>query len=246
MKVEYFAASYKRPERSPTQVLYPFVSLVVRESEVDEYERNGNRVIPVPDSAQGNVARVKNYILDHLWKDDVDCVVLMDDDCRGIFRWVKQKKKRFTPEELMEFGESSAILCEDYGFKLWGVNCVPDKGAYREHTPFATQLFCGSPLHGHLRNGIRYDERLPLKEDYDITLQHIREFGGAFRVNYAFYDVKQAEQVGGCATYRNTEREREQFEALRRKWGSRVITRDPGSRRSFDFNPILKSPRKGV
>lgn len=33
---------------------------------------------------------------------------------------------------------------------------------------------------------------------------------------------------------------------LQKKWGSNIIKRDNKSKRGFDFNPILKTPLKGV
>jgi len=245
MKVKFFAPSYKRPEKSITQKTYPFVKLVVRESDKDDYLANGNDIVVVPDSAQGNVCRIRNYILDNL-ADDCDYVILMDDDCKGIYRWENQTKILFKQDELIEFCEQMSILCNDWGYKFWGLNCVGDKGSYREHTPFGTLQYIGSPFHAHFKNEIRYDENLPLKEDYDITLQHIRKYGGCLRVNFANYDVKQAEQTGGCATYRNLAKEKEQFELLQKKWGSKVIKQDKKSKRSFDFNPIMKCPIKGI
>lgn len=244
MKVKFYAPSYKRPQKSITQINYPFVKLVVRESDAEEYLQNGNDIQVVPDSAQGNVCRIKNYILNNYF--DCDCMVLLDDDCRGIYRWQKQKKIKIEGDDLIEFAESGAILCNDYGFKFWGMNCIPDKGAYREHTPFSTFQFIGGPFQGHLKNNLRYDETLPLKEDYDMTLQHIKKYKGCLRINYAHYDVKQAEQTGGCATYRNNTREKEQFELLQKKWGKGIVTADKQSKRGFDFNPILKIPIKGV
>ena len=59
-------------------------------------------------------------------------------------------------------------------------------------------------------------------------------------------DVKQAKQAGGCATYRTNEKEKEQFLLLQRKWGGKIVKKDKGSRRSFDFNPIIHIPIKGV
>jgi hypothetical protein len=245
MKVKFFAPSYKRPEKSITQINYPFIKLVVRESDAEEYTQNGNDIIVVPDSAQGNLCKIRNYILDNFFQ-DCDCIVLMDDDCKGVYRWDGQKKIKFEGEQLIEFAEHMAILCEDYGFKFWGLNCVQDKGAYREHTPFGTLQYIGGPFQAHLINSIRYDERLPLKEDYDITLQHIKENGGCLRINFANYDVKQAEQSGGCATYRNIQKETEQFDLLQKKWGSKIVQRDSMSKRKFDFNPILRIPLRGV
>ena len=245
MKIKFFAPSYKRPEKSITQKTYPFVKLVVKESEAQEYIDNGNDIIIVPDEAQGNLCRIRNYILDNLFE-DADCLILLDDDCKGIYRWENQKKVKFEPEELLEFVEQMSILCNDFGFKFWGLNCVQDKGAYREHTPFGTLQYIGGPFQAHLKNDIRYDLELPLKEDYDITLQHIKKHGGCLRVNFANYDVKQAEQAGGCATYRNVQKETEQFELLQKKWGSKIIQKDNSSRRKFDFNPVLKVPLKGI
>jgi len=245
MKVKFFAPSYKRPEKSITQITYPFIKLVVKKSEAQEYIDNGNDIVIVPDEAQGNLCRIRNYILDNLFE-DADCLILLDDDCKGIYRWENQKKIKFEPDELLEFSEQMAILCDDFGFKFWGLNCVQDKGAYREYTPFGTLQYIGGPFQAHLKNEIRYDLDLPLKEDYDITLQHIKKHGGCLRINFANYDVKQAEQAGGCATYRNVQKETEQFELLQKKWGSKIIVKDNKSKRKFDFNPILKVPLKGV
>lgn len=70
--------------------------------------------------------------------------------------------------------------------------------------------------------------------------------GGVLRFNAYYYICKQAEQIGGCATYRNVGAEKRQFELLQRKWGSDIIKMDRSSKRGFDFNPIMKSPIKGV
>lgn len=246
MRVKFFAPSYKRPEKSITQQNYPQVQLVVRESEADEYRSNGNDIVVCPDSAQGNLCRVRNWMLDNLM-DDADCMVLLDDDCSGIKVYQNQQAVQLSPDELTEACEGWAMLCQEWGFHFWGLNCTPDKGAYREYTPFGTLQYIGGPFQAHMASSqIRYDEDLPLKEDYDITLQHILQHGGCLRINFAHYSVKQAEQAGGCATYRNLDREKQQFFALQKKYGKDVIKRDQGSKRSFDFNPILKVPLKGM
>ena len=117
MRIKFFAPSYKRPEKSITQKTYPFVKLVVKESESLEYIDNGNDIVIVPDSAQGNLCRIRNYILDNFFE-DADCLILLDDDCKGIYRWQDQKKIKFNPEELLEFTEQMTILCDEFGFKF--------------------------------------------------------------------------------------------------------------------------------
>ena len=64
-------------------------------------------------------------------------------------------------------------------------------------------------------------------------------------------DFKQYKQtkintVGGCATYRNLQREKEQFKLLQDKWGNKIIKKDKNSKKNYDINPILKSPILGV
>jgi len=246
MRIKIFAPSYKRPEKSITQITYPFVKLVVRESEAEEYLANGNDIIVCPDQAQGNLCRVRNWILDTQFNDDTDCIILIDDDCKAISRWENQKKVKFNEKELLKFCEQKSLLCKELGFKFWGLNCVEDKGAYREYTPFGFLQYIGGPFQAHLKSELRYDEELPLKEDYDFTLQNIKKYGGCLRVNFANYNVKQSEQIGGCADYRNLAYEKEQFFALQKKWGKDIIKKDKGSKRSFDYNPIMKVPIKGV
>lgn len=246
MKIRIVAPSYKRPEKSITQINYPSVKLVVRESEAEEYKKNGNDIIVCPDSAQGNISRVRNWILDNLL-DDVDCLIILDDDCKEISRWQDQTNTKLEEEELIKFCQQTSLVCKELGFKLWGLNTVTDKGAYREYTPFSFIQFIGCPFHAHIKGTeLRYDEDLPLKEDYDFTLQNIKKYKGCLRVNYANYNVKQSEQEGGCANIRSLKKEKQQFFALQKKWGKDIIKRDKQSKRSFDYNPIMKVPIKGV
>ncbi len=246
MKVSIYAPSYKRPQKSITQIIYPDVKIVVCESQAEEYKKNGNDIVVCPDSAQGNLCRIRNWILDNLYKDS-DCIIILDDDCSFIGYYNNQINHKFNNDELIEFCESSAILCDEMSYKFWGLNCVTDKGAYREYTPFGFTQYIGGPFQAHLKDSkLRYDEELSLKEDYDMTLQHIHKYGGCLRINYAHYNVKQAEQVGGCATYRNLNEEKRQFKLLQHKWGKDIIKEDKQSKRGFDFNPILKIPINGV
>jgi hypothetical protein len=193
MKIGYFSPSYKRPQKSITQIKYPFVKLIVKQSEAKEYLENKNDIITCPDDAQGNIAKIRNYILDKYLK-DFDAIVIIDDDCNGIGYWEKQKYNVLNEIDLQEFFESMYILTKEFDFKLFGFNCVMDKGAYREHTPFSTTKFIGAPCSMILKgNECRYDEEIPLKEDYDFTLQNLKKYKGVLRANFASYDVYKFE-----------------------------------------------------
>ena len=86
-----------------------------------------------------------------------------------------------------------------------------------------------------------------------MTLQNMNKYRGALRLNKYHYVCRQSEQKGGCAMYRNMEREKEQFELLRKKWGSKIVRLDTSNkgrskknRKYIDYNPIIKIPIKGI
>lgn len=106
---------------------------------------------------------------------------------------------------------------------------------------------------GRVLNGAEALERLRIKEDYDMTLQNCNKYRGCLRVNSYFYDCKQSKQAGGCATYRNYQRETEQLELLQKKWGKSIVKIDnvvnqnaKRAKKNIDYNPIIRIPIKGV
>ena len=257
LKISICVPSYKRPKVETLNYL-PFAQVWVAASECDEYKRvNPNaEIVKVPDSVQGNVCRVKNYILDdQLVKHDYDVCVLLDDDYKGVYHWQALTKHLVTADEFLSFIEENTRIADEWGTKFWGLNINQDKQVYREYAPFSTVSFIGGPFQAVLKgNPLRYDERLPLKEDYDFTLQNLNEYRKVVRLNSYFYSVKQAEQAGGCATYRNFEKEQSQLNLLQRKWGDSIIKADNADRShnlknkktKIDFNPVMNSPIKGI
>ena len=264
MRISMNCPSYKRPKVKTLEYI-PFCKVWVDPSEADEYRRanpqHKENIIECPPGVQGNVARVRNYILDHEFEAGADVVVLVDDDMKAIAYYESPpgekfgyKRNKLSSEDILPFIERYSRLCDEFGFKMWGVNCNKDAMSYSQQTPFSTMAFLGGPFQCFLKgNECRYDEELPLKEDYDMLIQNCQKYRGVLRVNKYHYDVKQATQAGGCATMRNYERELQQLEALRKKWGSRIVKIDRSNKgktkkkkENFDFNPIIKIPIKGV
>ena len=85
-----------------------------------------------------------------------------------------------------------------------------------------------------------------------MTLQQCNKYRGCLRLNFLTYNVKQSEQKGGCASYRTLMREKEQFELLRKKWGSEIVREDKSHKghskkqKRFDYNPVIKVPIDGI
>ena len=234
MNISVNCPSYKRPKVETLEYL-PFCKVWVDNKEYEKYcEANPkykDNIISCPDGIQGNVSRIRNYILDEEFKNGADVVCIIDDDLKGIYHFENEdgyayKEKLVTSDEFIEFIEKNTILCNEFGFKLWGVNLNKDALNYKHCLPFNTKAIILGPFSCHIKGSeIRYDEKLPLKEDYDMTLQQCNKYRGCLRINKFFYDCKQSKQAGGCATYRNYEKEMEQLELLQKKWGKKIVIR---------------------
>ena len=264
MNISVNCPSYKRTKVETLKYL-PFCKVWVCESEYESYinanPEHKENIIPCRKGVQGNLCRIRNHILDTEFENGADVVLIVDDDMKYVGYYENQIggtygyiKNRVETEDFLPFIEKYSRLCDEFGFKFWGLNCNIDARSYMQYTPFSTVSYIGGPFQCFLKgNELRYDESLPLKEDYDMTLQNCNKYRGCLRLNKYHYAVKQATQAGGCAAYRNYEREQQQLEALRRKWGSRIVKIDTTNKgktkkvkAKIDFNPIIRIPIKGV
>lgn len=246
--------SYKRP-RVETLDYLPMAKVFVDHSEYDDYVENnpeGSNIVSCPEGVQGNVARIRNYILDTEFEKGADVVCILDDDMKGLYYWENTVAHLVEPEMFEHFIYKYTVMAIDMGVYYWGVNINKDKQVYNELSPFSFLRFIGGPFGCHLAGSeLRYDEALPLKEDYDMTIQHLNKYRRVLRVNKFYYDVRQSTNVGGCASIRSFRREKQQFRALQEKWGSNIVRQDKTDKsnkdqRSMDYNPIIRVPIKGV
>lgn len=256
MKISINVPSYKRADKLDTLKLLPNANYWVHEFEKEEYSKLGiDNLFIIPDKLKGNIAKVRNFILDST---DLgyDVIVQIDDDFKHIGYWEDKKAIRLTQEkEIIDMIEKYSGLADKWGVKLWGVNVNPDKQNYREYTPFYTLRYISASFSCFLKgNELRYDERFSLKEDYDMTLQQLNKYRQVLRINKYFYVKKSVEQIGGCSMYRNIDREKNQILLLQQKWGRDIVKFDINDRshstdkvsKIIDINPIIKSPIKGV
>ena len=248
MTLEILSPSYRRADSATTQDYLPACTYVVARSEKKAYVSAGRRVIAVPDAVQGNVCRVRNYILDNF-----NPVLILDDDIRRFGRWNCQENLKLDTNEAMQFIEHAFNLARQLKARMWGMNLLPDKGAYREYTPFAFRSVVLGPVQGFINMDLRYDEALSLKEDYDLSLQVLNKYRRTLRFNMYHYVCGQHTNVGGCAVYRTMARERKQFLQLQKKWGSDIVRIDTQGGQvnqkkstNWDINPVVRVPIQGV
>jgi len=210
--------SYGRAGRVTTLAVAPFAHVWVPQGQAEEYERHyGGRVIAVPDALDGSLSRKTNAILDRTPR---DWTLILDDDITAVAFWEGGSRHKTTPPEFAAMIEHFFALADEIGAKLWGVNQNTDELLYRTQAPFSLLSPVLGPFGGHLRNSLRYDERMTLKDDYDFWLQHIRRYRRTLRANKYHYVHDHGKKPGGCVGQRSMEVERELAARMRRKWGS--------------------------
>ena len=190
MKISINCPSYKRPKVETLDYL-PSCKVWVAEREYEDYLKANpgfeKNIICAPNEKQGNLCRIRNYILDQEQAEN-DVVLLIDDDLHAIGKFVANGRYGYEEEilnedQLYSMLERYSRLCRDFGFVYWGIMCNKDALSYRQTTPFSTVSYIGGPFQCFLKeNDLRYDERLPVKEDYDMTLQQCNKYRGCLRV----------------------------------------------------------------
>lgn len=243
--IKIISPSYKRAGK--VEVINIFLDnliLAVHEFEVDEYRKAypNNEIMVLPDSAQGNMARVRNYIRDHC---SSRYLVMVDDDVKEFGYYEESKRNPIGVIRMMEFIENGFLMCEELGTILWGVNLTDARRVYREYSPLSFLTPVLGPFSCHIIGNtkeLRYDERLSLNEDYDFALQVLHKYHKILRFNKYYYVAEHLTKEGGCGSYRLLSEEKRQAEIMIRKWGSKVV--------KYNFkkttNPRINVPLKGI
>jgi hypothetical protein len=137
---------------------------------------------------QGRWIGQVNWVMDYF--DKGQRILRLDDDITGIYKLQGEKiVKTKTLASIMDKGFS---LCQENGFKLWGLYPSPNAYYMKQKPPYTMDLrFIVGPLMGIINEKIHMDTKLNIKGDYDYTLQSYIKNGGVIRFNnIAFkYDI---------------------------------------------------------
>jgi hypothetical protein len=150
----------------------------------------------------------------------------------------KGKQIEVKEDYFMDFLANGFEMANDIGAKLWGVNLQSDPMFYMEYNPININVPVLGTFCCHIKNELRYDERLGLNEDYDLFLQHCYKYRKVLRFDKWHYKARHLDMAGGCAAYRTIDEEKEQADIMIHKWGNSVV--------KYDFkkstNPTLNVP----
>lgn len=190
----------------------------VRPDEVDTY-RDAGAVHVHP---SGNLMDSRNAAIDDALDAGLVCVQTSDDLVK-----IDRKQYGANAKDPVTFLEAVAEILDTMiasGARLGGVAPTPNL-FYASDQPKWRHFIVGDLIVVR-ETDLRFDTAMTLKEDYDYTCQHIREYGLVARRDDLLATYRHRDNAGGAVEYRDSERELENIRHLMRKW--------PGV---FRFNP---------
>jgi len=229
VRIKYVIPSYRRADSISTLDYITRAVCVVSEDEINDYIRHNpkhkDKFIACPREYQGKgKPKVLNWILDNLF-DDCDALIELDDDIHAYM--VHRKNEKDIPlaeEDVYEIFENNCRLAVEWGCGMWGLSPLSDPLAYDEFKPFRLHAYIDGGTVGHVvKNELRYDEELSVKEDVDYFLQNLKKYHKALRVEKYYINKDSFTNKGGANAIRNSELEKEQFTKMQKKWGSKII-----------------------
>lgn len=245
-KIWYYTPSYKRVWGVEVNKLIPGVKICVHEFEADGYvaEYGKESVLIMSDKLKGNMAKVRNWMVEYSKKNGDDVCVLMDDDVKSVGYYEDMVKNEVNYEDIYRKIKDMWKMCMDLDIGLFGINLQSDPKFYREYTPYSFHSPVLWPftciVMGKLGD-IRYDERLGLNEDYDLFIQMCHRDWKVLRCNKWHYTCGHIKDKWWCGAYRTLDREKKQAEIMKEKWWDVV---------KYDFarstNPVVKIPYRGI
>lgn len=231
--IKWVVPSYGRADSLLTPSYAPWVKVYVSPEELEDYQKlnKGVEVVACPEGVQGyGKAKVMNWLLETIWKEeDTEAVIILDDDVRAMGKIVISKEgvvghEKVESEDFRGIVEETSYLAKEWKVGLFGFNPTDDPLTYNEHIPFRHHAYLDGGLQGFVANdGLRYDEKLTVKEDVDMFLQSVRLHRKTLRVDRYYLKKRSFIGKGGSNAFRNVETERDQFLELQRKWGKAVI-----------------------
>jgi len=172
--------------------------------EASEYQK-ANPGVKVVVTGKRGITKTRNFILDYYPENSK--IVTMCDDIQAIQRLSASGKTLITivGGDLDTFIQKGFEICMKNKTKLWGVYAVPNY-FFMSHTLSPDGFIIGT-FSGIIISGIRMDEQLSLKEDYDFTIKHILKYKKVVRFNNYVVKAKHYSNKGGCVSYRTPKRE---------------------------------------
>jgi len=208
--------SKNRAGRTTTNKVLPNIgTFFVPESEIHQYSYIKN-VVGVPKEVKG-ITETRNWILKNT---NEKWVVFLDDDVKSC-GWTKLERrnaKRIDERDEGFWAEQFLIafdLTEQVGFKMFGLKTESAARSVYPYKPINFKTYLTASCMGMINDGEFYfDEDFKVKEDYEICLRHIVQYGGIVGIRYLHWENEHWTTEGGCKDYRTIDMERDAIKKL--------------------------------
>ena len=238
--VKVVIPSHKRAGRVTTLQVVPQAILCVEESQAEEYRKAypGVELLIHPDSVAG-LPRKRDWIYRAAGN-----VLMLDDDISAMMRLYTEPGERAEvyPDEAWDIIQSTAAAALDAGVFLWGFNSNPNPMMYTSPSPIkltgyitgcATGLLAGSKLF--------YNPAIVCNEDYWISLLNAHYHRMIWKdMRFTFIQKDTFKNPGGLAEFRNLDREKIDFDLLRRYFGDAVELRKTTGKMKHPYQKMMR------
>lgn len=208
--------SHKRPfnVKAIMNIIGP-CTFFVNVGEYEEYINAGAiRVI----ECGTNICHARNMAIKHAKELNLPSIQVSD-DLRSLKRVYMNGESRFVEPVIFEdVCKTMLYELERKKFFYGGVAVTTNRLNYTgEDFSYDKLIVCD--LVCIMPGPYTFDEKMALKEDYDMTISQLIEVGGVVRCNQFLCDFPHRDNKGGANTYRNGITEEEATKNLYDKWG---------------------------
>jgi hypothetical protein len=244
--VQICIPSHQRAATITTHRLVPDALICVPESQASEYKAAGCvNVDTHPDLIRGLTPKL-NWILDHLA--DSEGIIFLDDDleylCRCFVDRSEQKGRKVTEARLIkQILRNTAAVARDANAFFFGWESSESTIRYYSGLdPFKFTGFINGCAMGFIAgHGLRFDESIVAKNDYDICALNAFRYRICLKdTRYAFCQRETFTGGGGQSFFRNSQTEARDIAILRRKYGEVIIVGKQGGTRKRDYAGVQK------
>ena len=219
----------------------------VPESQADDYRGHvaTHQLVTHPDSIIGLTPKL-NWMLANL--DDGEAIVFLDDDLEYLCRCFTDPTEAAT-RKIVDPATIEAVLRQTHdiaqGVGAFYFGWETSESTIRFYSglqPFRLTGFVnGCAMGFRSGHGLRFDERIVAKNDYDIAAANAVRHRVCLRdTRYAFSQKDTFTGAGGQSFYRNSETEKCDVDILREKYGDAIKVGAQGGTRKRDYAGALK------
>jgi hypothetical protein len=190
--------------------------LYVPESELMQYSIYKNKIVQIPNEVKG-ITQTRNWILKH---NENKNVFFLDDDLQ-YGGYIERKETKYkvirVEDESVYIGEIEKLFEVSYqvGSKIFGFFTVGNNLTNYSYSPFLFNGVCLGSCMGVINDGSYFfDESFEVKEDYELTLRHLKEKGLTVRSNILFMQHEHTQTKGGCRDSNRIEKEKKAIKKL--------------------------------